>query len=33
MLDEEMSAEAGDEIPDDGSPPRPAKKANDLGWG
>jgi putative FmdB family regulatory protein len=33
MLDEEMSAEAGDEVPDDGTTPRPAKKANDLGWG
>jgi putative FmdB family regulatory protein len=33
MLDEEMSAEAGDEVPDDGITPKPAKKANDLGWG
>jgi putative FmdB family regulatory protein len=32
MLDEEMSEEAGDEPTDDDTPPRPAKKADDLGW-
>ncbi|MEI8306521.1 MAG: zinc ribbon domain-containing protein [Chloroflexales bacterium] len=33
MLEEEMSGEAGDETPEDGSPPKPSKKATDLGWG
>ncbi|NNJ08792.1 zinc ribbon domain-containing protein [Chloroflexales bacterium ZM16-3] len=33
MLDEEMSAEAGDEKVEEGAIPRPAKKADDLGWG
>lgn len=33
MLDEELSEEAGDEEAEDGAPPRPAKKSEDLGWG
>jgi len=33
MLDEELSEGASDEKAEDGAPTRPAKKADNLGWG
>ncbi|NTV65359.1 MAG: zinc ribbon domain-containing protein [Oscillochloris sp.] len=33
MLDEELSGAAADEADEEGSPPRPAKKTDNLGWG